>query len=192
MTTALSDPRQNSIDTLKNQLEQPQVAAALSNLLDHADLLAILLVGLDGLVSRSETIGEALLDGVQDLRQVADANPQLEDLDPGAILGSLLALSSSLPKLTPAITRLVDAGLIDGVLDSGITSPIVLDQISKLGRGLASGAEQAAIAPVHVPGAFGLLKLLKDPDINRGLGFFLSVVKAIGGELGPVRDQTAL
>ena len=104
---------------------------------------------------------------------------------------SRTTLSATLPKLTPAITRLVDAGLIESVLDSGITSPVVIDQISKLGRGLAVGAEQAATDPVTVPGAFGLLRLLKDPDINRGLGFFLGVVKAIGAELGPVGEQSA-
>ena len=56
------------IVALVERLEDPRVASGLQNLLDHVDLLAILVIGLDGFVGRSEIIGEALAEGVSDIR----------------------------------------------------------------------------------------------------------------------------
>lgn len=172
-----------SIDTLKERLDDPQVAAALNNLLDHADLLAILVVGLDGFVGRTETIGEAIAEGLADIRGVAASNPALESVDPGELLSSAIALSTALPKLTPAVTRVVEAGLIDDLLDSGIVSAEMVDQIARLGRGLTAGAERARTDPIEIKGLFSLTKLLKDPDIRRAIVYGAAVAKSIGIEL---------
>ncbi|GAA1509721.1 DUF1641 domain-containing protein [Nocardioides humi] len=174
---------QTSIGMLRERLDDPQVAAALNNLLDHADLLAILLVGLDGFVGRTETIGEAIAEGLADIRGVAASNPALESVDPGEILASVIALSTAMPKLTPAVTRVVDAGLIDDVLDSGIVSTEMVDQIARIGRGLTAGAERAEKEPVEVKGLLSLMKLLKDPDIQRAIAYMAAVAKSIGIEL---------
>jgi len=184
MTTELSVRQQASLDSLVERLDDPQVAAALINLLDHVDLLAILIVGLDGFVSRSETIGDALVDGIDELRGVAAANSEaVGSLELGAILASVMTLSSSLPRITPAVTRVVDSGLIEHVLDSGITDPAMVTEIARIGRGLTAGAERAETEPVPVNGLFSAMKLLKDPDIQRAVSYFAAVAKSIGVEL---------
>lgn len=184
MAAQLSVHQQASLDSLMERLDDPQVAAALINMLDHVDLLAVLIVGLDGMVSRSETIGDALVEGIEELRGVAAANDQSVDgLELGEILASLLTLSTSLPKITPAVTRVVDSGLVEHVLDSGITDPAMVTEVARIGRGLTAGAERADSDPIQVNGLFSLMKLLKDPDIQRAVSYFAAVAKSIGVEL---------
>jgi uncharacterized protein YjgD (DUF1641 family) len=120
MTSSPPDVRQESLETLKARLDDPAVAAALSNLLDHADLLAVLLVGLDGLVSRSEVIGDALAEGVDDFRQLAAAFPRPDGVSSGDVVSSLMTVSAVLPRIAEPMARVADSGLIDRVLDSGI------------------------------------------------------------------------
>ena len=59
---------------LMARLEDPAVAASLVTLLDHADLLAVLVQGLDGFIARSEIIGNSLLDSVTELRESVAGN----------------------------------------------------------------------------------------------------------------------
>lgn len=125
MTSSTTGVRQESLDSLKARLDEPQVAAALSNLLDHADLLAVLLVGLDGLVSRSETIGDALADGVGDFRELAASFPRPEGVNGGDVVSSLLTVSAVLPRIAGPMARVAESGLIDRVLDSGILDSVI-------------------------------------------------------------------
>lgn len=166
------------------RLEDPTVAAGLHNLLDHVDLLAILVVGLDKMVARSEVIGDALVEGVAEIRSAAgDAGPT-EPFDIAALLNSLVALSAALPKLTPGLTRVAEADLIDDVIDSGIVSHDSMQQIGMLGRALTAGAAAAESEPLQIKGALSMLRHLRDPDVARGLGYTLNILKAVGRELG--------
>lgn len=177
MTAVPTVHQQASLDSLMERLDDPQVAAALTNLLDHADLLAILIVGLDGLVSRSETIGAAVAEGLTDLRGIAGNGD-------GDVVASLTALSGALPKLAPMVTEILESGLIDTVIDSGIADPAMITEVSRLGRGLTAGAMSAKDQPIEVNGIFSAMKLLKDPDIQRAVSYFAAVAKSIGVELG--------
>src|SRR4029450_13103960 len=58
-------------DELIARLDDPRVASSLSLILDDADLLATLIVGLDGLVRRAEVIGDNLASGVAEVRDLA-------------------------------------------------------------------------------------------------------------------------
>ena len=55
-------------EQLAEQLKDPAVVGSLLTLLDHADLLAVLVTGLDQLISRSEVIGDSVLGGIAELR----------------------------------------------------------------------------------------------------------------------------
>ncbi len=173
---ALPVQRQASLDTLMERLDDPQVAAALTNLLDHADLLAILIVGLDGMVARSETIGAALVEGIDDLKGIAGNGD-------GDVVASLTALSGTLPKIAPALTEAVESGLLDAILDSGLADPALVAETSRLARGLKAGAASAQTDPIPVNGLFSAMKLLKDPDIQRAVSYFAAITKSIGVEL---------
>ncbi|MFI5953084.1 DUF1641 domain-containing protein [Cryptosporangium sp. NPDC051539] len=182
MTADLSRP--SSLDSVLCRLDEPKVADALNTILDHADLIAVAVVAIDGLMRRSEQIGEALADGVGELRELAAAQRAEHDLDPRAVAGSLVELARVLPTVAPALSRIAGSGLIDTVLDSGITSPPMIEQISRMGRGLTAAAAQHQANPEPLPtGVFGLLKLLKDPDVSRGAGFMVAALREIGREL---------
>jgi uncharacterized protein YjgD (DUF1641 family) len=171
------------LTALVERLEDPRVAAGLQNLLDHVDLLAVLVIGLDGFIGRSEVIGDALVDSVSDMRLLADGAKTSAPIDVAATVSSLLALSSALPKLTPTLTRVADEDLLGGMLDSGIVSAESLAHIGMLATAVNEGAAQAVSEPIEIKGAISMYRQLKDPDIARGLGYTLSILKAVGHQL---------
>jgi hypothetical protein len=170
---------------LAERLADPQVANSLASLLDHADLLAILVEGLDQFVSRSEVIGDSLLASIGDLRSTVQNSPGLKDsgVSVQQVTESAASLAAVLPKAAPGMVAAVESGAIDRLLSSDLVSPEAVDQIATLARGLARGKEEFSARPVDIGGPLSLLRLLKDPDINRALSYFATVAKAVGEEL---------
>jgi hypothetical protein len=156
----LSPPREASTDALLDKLQEPAVAAAVTSLLDHADLVAVLLEGLDQFVARSETIGESLFASVDELRSTVSGNAALGGLDTAGLLDSAQRLAGS-----------------------GIVSPAAIDSVAMVARGLVAGGERFKQDPVAVTGLLSLARLLKDPDLRRAISFGATVAKSIGQEL---------
>lgn len=174
VTVTVSRTSNAPIDTLKKQLDDPAVASALGDILEHADLLAILVVGLDGFISRSEAIGDELASSFGDLRGLAEGTG-LAGIDASGIIASIKKLSSAMP----ALTHMVDSGLLDSLVDS-VAQPAAVEQLGHLTKGVADGL---SAPPVEIGGAFSLLRQLKDPEVSRGLSFGLTMLKSIGSEL---------
>lgn len=171
-------PKVTPTEQLRSRLDDPEVAAALNQLLDHSDLLAFALEAVDGLLRRSEEIGGSVLEGLADVRTMAESTGQLDalkELKPADIASGIVTFSTALPKVVPAAMQVIDSGILD--------APVV-DEIAKIGRGVAVGAEKAAVDPIVVKGPLALVKALKDPDIQQALGYALCVAKQIGAELG--------
>lgn len=163
----------STVDPLLAKLEDPRVSEALGDLLEHADLLALLVVGLDGFVRRGDEISGALSEGIGRLRDAAPSQ-QLQSLDLPKLAGSLRTLSSAVADATPALETL---------LKSDLTDSRAIDVISVAARSLVKGAELSKSEPTPVTGVFSLLKALKDEDVGRGLGFLIQVARAFGREL---------
>lgn len=173
-------------DQLRDRLDDPAVAASLNNLLDHADLLAILLTGLDGFVRRGDAISETLASAVGELRAGArdfsGANlpsfdgvaSELRSVDLQALAASLSELASSLVTATPALNKILQSPLVD---------PRAVDVLGELGQALVEGKTAAAADPGGPKGLFGLWRVSKDKDVNRGLGFLVQVARAFGKRL---------
>ncbi|GEL19892.1 DUF1641 domain-containing protein [Pseudonocardia asaccharolytica] len=161
-------------DDLLARMDEPQVVAALNTLLDHADLLALLVVGLDGMLSRSEVIGDSLAEALGELRGNVPGG-SLPPIDYKALASSLATLSGSVVGATPALSAL---------LSSSLTDPKAVQVISQLAGALVEGREQIDRDPAAPSGVFGLLRALKDEDVARGLGYLLQVAKAFGRQLG--------
>jgi hypothetical protein len=161
-------------------LDEPQVAAALSNVLDHADLLAVLLVGLDGFVSRSETIGDALTAGIGEFRELTASFPRPEGISGNDVVASLITLSAALPQLTRLVTHVVDSGVVDPLLDSGVLAPRTVERMAVVARALIQADPPTEPEPL---GMRGLLRLRKDPQIARALGYGVSFLRSLGAEL---------
>ncbi len=160
-------------DALVARLADPRVAGALISLLDHADLLAVLVDGLDGFVARSEVIGDSLISGLAELRSAAStsAGASLADatLDPSALVSAVVSLAAVLPRAAP--------GLVSAFENDGG------EHLALLTTGLSRGTADFAADPVPVGGPLSLLRLLKDPDINRALSFLATIARAVGREL---------
>ena len=176
---------------LSARLNDPVVATALTSLLDRAELLAVLLEGLDGLVARSEVIGDNLAGSFTELRTTVQSNEAFADsgVDLQALADAGVSLAAVLPKAAPGMVAAVESGAIDKLFASGVIGPEAVDQVAIVANGLVRGSSAFASQPVEIGGALSLLRLLKDPDINRALSYFATVAKAIGQEIG--RDAAA-
>jgi uncharacterized protein YjgD (DUF1641 family) len=203
MTATLAEVDKASIETLLEKLENPEVVAALSSLLDNVDLLAVLIAGLNGLVQRSELMGEAIIDGFGDIRTLTGsvtAPEEVMGLNIKAVLGDVSELTKALPELTsmlpqltsilpkvaPGLAEIADAGLIDEFIRSGLTEARSVDQLGNLLKGVAKGINSK---PVEVSGVLSLVRQVKDPDVSRGLGFALGLLQAIGAQIGQSKNR---
>lgn len=170
-------------DQLRDRLDDPAVAASLNNLLDHADLLAILLTGLDGFVRRGDQISETLAEAVDELRTAASTanvpgldgvKGELRSVDLQALAASLSSLASALVAATPALNKILKSPLVD---------PQAADVLAELGQALVEGKAASEADPGGPKGIFGLWRVTKDKDINRGMGFLVQVARAFGRQL---------
>ncbi|AOS95006.1 hypothetical protein AN480_28670 (plasmid) [Mycobacterium intracellulare subsp. chimaera] len=166
-------------DDLLQRLDDPRIASSLSVILDHADLLATIITGLDGLLRRAEVIGDSVVSGVAEFREVAaSTNGQRPwpSLDIAAISDSVTRLSVAAIDAAPAVERL---------LRSPLTDPQTAEIIAQAGEALLEGKEAAAADPRGPKGVFALMRVTKDPDVSRGLGFLIHIARAFGQRLAP-------
>ncbi len=153
---------------LAAKLAEPAVTEALTSLLSHADLVAVLVEGLDGLIGRSDEIGATLMEGFADLRATVESNESLagaKSFDFAAITGSVNDFIAVLPQVKELLT------------------PGTLAQLGMLARGLSAGSEQYPKDPVPIGGLLSLMKLIKDPQINAAISYAATVLRAVGREL---------
>lgn len=161
------------VDTLLSKLEEPRVVAALNDILEHADLLAILVTGLDGFVRRGEVITDSLAKALQEVRGDG-ASSALGNVDLAKLAASLSDVAGALGEAGPALARL---------LRSDLTDPRVIDVIATGAKAIAVGAERTATEPTKLSGVFSLMRTLKDEDVARGLSFFIHTLRALGRDL---------
>lgn len=166
-------------DDLIQRLDDPQIASSLAVILDHADLLATLISGLDGLLRRADVIGDSLASGVNEIRDLAAAsNGQRPwpSIDVAALSDSVTRLSAAVVDATPTLDRL---------LHSSLTDPQTADVLAEVGEALLEGKRAAAEDPRGPKGVFALMRVTKDPDVSRGLGFMIQIARAFGRRLAP-------
>lgn len=179
------EQQQAALAGLVSRLQDPNVANSLASLLDHADLLALLVEALDGLVARSEVIGDNLVAGLTEIRSASKS-----DVDLPGLVQSGVSLAAVAPKAIPGLVNALESGAIDKLLSAGVVSAEALPQVELLARGLARGSKDYAAQPVEVGGLLSLPKLLKDPDIARAISFFATVAKAVGQEIAHSDQST--
>jgi Protein of unknown function (DUF1641) len=166
-------------DEVIARLDDPRIASSISLILDHADLLATIIVGLDGLLRRAEVIGDNVASGVAEVRDLAAAgNGQRPwpSVDLAALSGSVTRLSAAVVDATPALDRL---------LHSPLTDPQTADVLAEVGEALLEGKQAATADPRGPKGVFALMRVTKDPDVSRGLGFMIQIARAFGKRLAP-------
>ncbi|MGN7360166.1 DUF1641 domain-containing protein [Paenibacillus sp. SAF-054] len=80
----------------------------------------------------------------------------------------------------PEMTNMINNGLAA----AGALSAINPDQTSKLLSSVAKGLEEASEPQDKKLSVFSLMSALKDPDVNRAIGFGLRFLKGMGKGLG--------
>lgn len=171
----------SAADELRARLDDPQVAESLNTLLDHADLLAVLLTGLDGLIRRGDTISDSLSAAVGEIKGPAAAfgaslpgSADLKSIDLAALAHTLASLTTALVDATPTLDRLLHSPLVD---------PAAADVLAELGQALVEGKAANEADPGGPKGIFGIWRVSKDQDVVRGLGFLVQVARAFGRQL---------
>jgi hypothetical protein len=77
------------------------------------------------------------------------------------------------------LTRPETLTAVEAMLDSGLFDPGTVAVVGHLGNALAqTGAE----APERV-GVFGALRALRDPDVQRAVGFLVAIARRVGSAL---------
>jgi hypothetical protein len=166
-------------DDLITRLDDPRIAASLTQILDHADLLATVIVGIDGLLRRADVISDSLASGVTEVRELAaSGNGQRPwpRVDLTALSDTITRLSAAVVDATPAIEKLLNSPLAD---------PQTADVFAEVGEALLEGKQAAVADPRGPKGVFALMRVTKDPDVSRGLGFMIQIARAFGRRLAP-------
>jgi hypothetical protein len=174
----------DQISALSARLADPAVAASLNQLLDHVDLLAILVAGLDGLVRRGDTISDSLVAVAGELRGVQHSAGLP---DAARLLGSAQRLGAI---LGPAMDLLPT---VEYLLRSDLGDTRMVDVAAMASRAVVVATERSAAAPERErrPGLRSMWKALRDSDTRRALGFGLAVAKALGKELNDADAKPA-
>lgn len=154
------------VDAVMERMNDPAVAASLVTLLDNAELMSTLVLGLGAFMERGDMVLDAVAESVNDAKAAATDG------------------SGSLPSITE-LTRLAKQGqdampLLSAVLDSSMASPETVELLGTMTDAATEGAARAQAEGTRVKGARGAMKALKDPDVQRGLGVMLEIAKSIG------------
>lgn len=160
------------------RLTDASTLEALNKLLDQLPLISFLMQALSDFMERGEVVADNLAGVVQELH--------LKEMDPTKVV----KLMESLPKLQEAgekllasdllgdnLHKLMDAGT--SVLQSGMLDEHIVNRLGMLGKQTIAAYDEAASRPVQpVGGLFAMLRVMKDPDVQKVLGFGVAFAKA--------------
>lgn len=155
-------------DAVAQRLDDPAVAAALVTLLDNAELLSTLVLGLSGMIARSESIMDSVVEGIHDFR-----GADTERSGPPVTLRDLGQVAREFTDAAPAL---------QAILDSSMTKPATIELLSLVSDAATEGAAAARETDAKVS-AFGAVRALRDDDVQRGLGMVIEIARALGRKL---------
>jgi uncharacterized protein YjgD (DUF1641 family) len=153
---------------LLEKMTEPDTAQALGAVLDRAEHLERL----------SELAASApdLIATVVDMLDAEYARAAETGYDPERLLRQTLG---SLGRLG----ELFQSDEFEALLDSGVLDPEALQAVGSLGSALVESQKEAQRGETPRRGVFGLIGALRDPDVQRAIGFVLSFAKKFGRAL---------
>ncbi|MGV9709948.1 DUF1641 domain-containing protein [Gordonia sp. NPDC003424] len=156
---------------LADRLADPEVSDALLSLLDHADLLAVLVEGVDGMMRRGDDLSDTLVDALAEVRATAEADDSpFAGVDLADVSRTMRSLGALAKQAGPAL---------DSLTESGVVSPDTVGAIGRLGGALtaADEAHRRGRTPTSMRRIIGELR---DKDVRAGLGYLLTFAKELG------------
>lgn len=178
------------LSNLANKLSNPNTLSALNEIIDNAPTIAFLAKGLGDFLSRGEEIADNIGEAIQEFK------PQMSE-EFSANLGKLVAelpkvlptMAENLPPLLEKAPSLVKTGLqlgeiaesegVQAFLTSGMLTPELVSFLGDIGRTTVETEHEFKKNPKSIS-LFGLYGATKDEDVQRGLGFMISLAKNIG------------
>lgn len=151
-------------DVIVERLNDPAVAASLATLLDNAELLSTLVLGLSGFMERGDYVMDVVAEGVRDLKVAGGSSnlPSMSEL--GEVAGELAA----------------GAPVIRQIMASPITDPETIDVLSTVAEAATEGMERARLNDTRIDGIRSLFATLRDDDVQRGLGVVVEIARSLG------------
>ena len=162
------------VDAVMERLNDPAIAASLVTLLDNAELLSTLVLGLSGFIERGDVIMDAVADSVAEFK--ASGGP-LSDASELATLREAAGVARQAAASAPLLAQ---------VLDSSMARPETIQLLSDVSEAATEGVARAQTNQTQVTGVFAAVKTLKDPEVQRGLGVLVEISRALGRRLGRV------
>lgn len=160
------DERARAALHLLERLTAPEVAGPLAQLLAHADVLRSAVALLQQAPALLATAADAA-DGLA--ARLGEQGVSVDER--GRALLSLLE----------RVSRAEAVASVHGLLDSGLLAPGAISVLSNLAQALPSDASHAP-QPV---GAWGAYRALREPEVQRALGFLLGIARRLGASLQP-------
>ena len=160
------------VEAVTERLNDPAVAASLVTLLDNAELLSTLVLGLSGFIERSDIIMESVAESVGEFK----ASGAIHRPEGAPTMAELGTIAGQLSAATPALSRLLESSVLD---------PETIDLLATISEAGTEGAANARANNTKVTGVFSALGSLKDPEVQRGLGFIIEIARSLGRRMGP-------
>lgn len=133
----------------------------------------------DGLATpEAAQLGEAAGENAEDM---ADAIEGVAELQRSGTLEDLMAMAD----LIALASNAMDDEMVTELAATGTTLGEVADtasddDVARTVESLLEAVGEAGAEPTEPVGAVGVVKALRDPEVKEGLGFFLSLAKAVG------------
>lgn len=205
------DARLSEITKLAMRISEPATLKRLRAMIDHIDAMPDLVAtGMDVLdeasgalelservtglaklverASRPRTIAQAtlLLEKLETLPEVVATGLDAID-DWAAIQGAsglnLEQILAAAREALKGVANLATAPQVRDLLDSGLLSPEALEPLGAVARAMA----QTRSGPTPSVGMLGALSALRDPDVQRALGFVITLGRAFGQQVDAPR-----
>ena len=130
--------------------------------LDRLDTAAFALQATDGFLSRGEVVADSLADGAAELKR----------LEPDETVTNMITVfTEGLPKMTQAASQMMQSGMLDAN---------VVGTLGEVGAVVAEAHAEAKANPPRPLGLFGLMRAMRDPQIQAALGLAMHVAKRLG------------
>jgi uncharacterized protein YjgD (DUF1641 family) len=173
LTSRLAELSQRSefvaaLDTLSN----PATLSALDGLLRRMDLLLFAIQSVEALLARGEELADNVHASLQELKLAVPSG----SIDPHGVLESLNKFLPYIPRLVAVapqfievierLEQLVSSEEFDALLNSGVFDPQTVALVGRTGDAFVASYNANRSSNERI-GLVGLLRALRDPDIQR-------------------------
>lgn len=168
---------------LLERLSEPRTIEALTLLLDKLELISFAVTAIDGFLRRGDELADSAAESMNDLRKLASSIP----------MDDIRGVARELPQLTAAGHQLVASGVLSKVSElteagmllsnEGFFDPKTVRALAEMGRVAADSYEQAKMTPPRQYSLFDLMRLLKDPAVQRSVHIMVQTTKQFGQQM---------